>query len=65
MAVDDRSALTDGCVDYLVGLATLTDLQIADSQITDTGLQRLREALPNAKISTERTGITYLSKRES
>jgi hypothetical protein len=56
---DDRSDLTDGCVDYLISLDTLVDLQIADSQLTESGLQRLREGLPKAKVSTQRTGITY------
>jgi hypothetical protein len=56
---DDRSHLTDGCIDYLLSLDTLIDLQIADSQLTEDGVNRLREGLPNAKVGTERTGITY------
>ena len=56
---DDRSDLTDNCVDYLTSLDTLIDLRIADSRLTDRGLKRLRERMPKAKVSTERTGITY------
>ncbi len=57
---DDRSALTDASVEYLSTLKTLVDLQIADSQLTDEGLTRLRDALPKAHIDTTRTGVTYL-----
>jgi hypothetical protein len=56
---DDRSDLTDRSIDYLISLDTLVDLQIADSQLTESGLQRLREGLPKAKVRTQRTGITY------
>ncbi len=59
---NDRSQLTDGAVEYLSTLKTLIDLQIADSQLTDDGLSRLREALPKTNISTTRTGTTYLLK---
>ena len=45
---DDRSALTDASVEYLSTLKTLVNLQIADSQLTDEGLTRLRDALPKA-----------------
>jgi hypothetical protein len=56
---DDRSDLTDACVGYLTSLDTLIDLKIADSQLTQNGLEKLRKGLPKAKICTERTGITY------
>jgi hypothetical protein len=59
---DDRSDLTDNCVDYVTTLDTLIDLRIADSQLTEHGLKRLRDCLPDAKVSTERTGITYLNR---
>lgn len=58
---NDRSDLTDNCVDYLSNLTSLIDLQIADSRITDSSLEQLRNALPNTKVDTTRTGITYLS----
>ena len=61
---DDRSALTDKCVDYLTSLHTLTDLQIADSQLTEAGLERLRAGLPKAKVDTVRSGITYLTRNK-
>lgn len=61
---DDRSDLTDNCVDYLISLDTLIDLRIADSQLTKRGLKRLRNGLPKAKVSTERTGITYLNRHK-
>jgi len=56
---DDRSDLTDKSIEYLVSLKTLRDLRIADSQLTEAGIQKLRACLPKAKVSTERTGITY------
>lgn len=59
---DDRSSLTDQCVDYLVTLKSLTDVKIADSKLTDAGIERLKQGLPNAKVGTERTGVTYLSR---
>ena len=58
----DRSALTDNCVEYLATLNSLLDLRIADSQITDAKLKELRTSLPNTKVSTERTGITYTNR---
>lgn len=57
---DDRSLLTDECVDYLLTLETLIDLQIADSQLTEKGIERLKKGLPKAKVSTDRIGATYL-----
>lgn len=60
----DRSDFTDECIEYLASLDTLIDLRIADSKLTEQGLNRLREALPKTKLSTERTGITYLNRNE-
>ncbi len=57
---DDKSKLTDGCVDYLASLKSLVDLQIADSRLTEVGLKRLRESLPNTRISTESSGVLYI-----
>lgn len=61
---DDRSDLTDNSVDYLSTLKTLVDLQIADSQITESALAKLREALPETEIDTSRSGITYLNSKK-
>ena len=61
---EDLSNLTDKCVDYLTSLDTLIDLRIADSRLTERGLERLRDGLPNANVSTERTGITYLNRNK-
>lgn len=61
---DDRSELTDGCIDYLASLTTLIDLQIASSRISDEGLKRLKLALPDAKISTEPNGVVYLDRKK-
>ena len=61
---NDRSDFTDDCVGYLSSLESLRDLQIADSRITDASLGKLRMALPNTKIYTERTGVTYLSSKK-
>ena len=58
---DDRSALTDRCIEYLLSLDTLLDLRIGDSKITEAGITRLRAGLPKTKISVHRTGVTYLS----
>lgn len=60
----DRSDLTDACVDYLTSLDTLIDLQISDSQLTQSGLQKLQEGLPKAEIYTKRTGITYVNAKK-
>ncbi|QDT01757.1 Leucine Rich repeats (2 copies) [Rubripirellula lacrimiformis] len=60
----DRSNLTDNSIDYLASLDTLIDLQIADSQLTDAGLERLRDGLPKAKVSTVRTGVTYVDRKK-
>ena len=62
--VDDQSDLTDACVDYIASLTTLTDLQIADSRLTEAGLNRLEDALPNTKISTESNGILYIDRKK-
>ena len=61
---DDRSDFTDKSVEYLSTLKTLLDLQIADSQMTESGLAELKEALPDCKVSTVRQGHTYLNARE-
>lgn len=61
----DRSRLTDECIDYLLSLDTLRDLQLADSQMTTAGIERLREGLPNAKVDVTTRGITYLSSKKT
>lgn len=61
---DDKSRLTDKCIDYLVSLKTLVDLQIADTRLSDAGLKRLKAALPNAKVSTESSGVLYLDRKK-
>ncbi len=61
---NDRSAFTDDCVAYLSSLKSLRDLRIADSRITDASIEKLRMALPDAKVDTERSGVTYLSSRK-
>lgn len=62
--LDDKSDLTDACVDYIASLTTLIDLQIADSRLTEAGLNRLEEALPNTKIRTESNGILYIDRKK-
>lgn len=61
---DDRSNLTDNCVDFLSSLQSLIDLKIADSRITEPALEKLRKTLPNTQINTTRTGVTYLSSKK-
>lgn len=61
---DDKSELTDGCIEFLGSLTTLIDLQIACSQISDDGFARLKLALPNTRITTEPTGVVYLDRKK-
>lgn len=61
---DDRSRLTDRCIEYLLSLDTLLDLAISDSKITDAGIARLRDGLPKTKIRVNRKGVTYLSAKK-
>ena len=61
----DRSRLSDDCVDYLLSLDTLLDLQIADSRLTAAGIERLRDGLPKAKVDVTSRGITYLSSKKT
>lgn len=61
---DDKSELTDECIDYLGSLTTLIDLEIASSKISDNGLARLKLALPNTRITTEPTGVVYLDRKK-
>jgi hypothetical protein len=61
----DRSRLTDDCIDYLLTLDSLLDLQIADSRLTEAGIKRLRDGLPKAKIDVTRRGVTYLSSKKT
>lgn len=60
---DDKSDLTDACIDYLTTLKTLTDLQIADSRLSEDGLKRLQASLPNTKISLESNGVLYVDRQ--
>lgn len=62
--MNDKSELTDSCVDYIASLTTLIDLQIADSQLTESGMKRLRAALPKTKISTESRGTLYIDRKK-
>ena len=60
---DGKSRLTDASVGYLSTLTTLRDLQIGDSQVTEKGLARLRDALPKANINATSIASTDLSKK--
>ena len=43
--------LTDKSIEYLSTLRNLTTLDIRDTQITEAGAERLREALPRCKVA--------------
>ena len=62
---DDKSNLTDGCVDYLLTLDTLIDLDVADSRISDSGIKRLRDGLKKCKISTSSHGTVYVDRKRN
>ena len=58
---DDKSNLTDACIDYLLTLDTLIDLDVADSRISESGIERLRDGLKKCKVSTASHGAVYIS----
>ena len=57
---DDKVDLTDDCIDYLASLNTIVDLRIGATRISDQGLDKLKNALPKARISTAESGILHL-----
>ncbi|MFN6161035.1 MAG: hypothetical protein ACK6DC_08565 [Planctomycetota bacterium] len=59
---DDKSNLTDACLDYLLKLDTLIDLDVADSRISESGLARLRDGLKKCKVSTSSHGAVYIGR---
>lgn len=61
---DDKSNLTDDCVDYLLTLDTLMDLDVADSKISEMGLKRLREGLKKCKVSTSSHGMVFIDRKK-
>ena len=42
--------ITDAGLVHLMGLTKLEGLYLNDTQVTDEGVKRLRQALPNCKI---------------
>jgi hypothetical protein len=58
------SDLTDDCVDYSLTFDTLIDVGIADSQITEIGLKRLRDGLKQCKVSTSSHRAVYLDRNK-
>lgn len=57
---DDKSNLTDACINYLLTLDTLIYLDVADSRISEIGLERLRDGLKKCKVSTSSHGVVYV-----
>ena len=45
-----KSLITDNAVPYLSVLTSLRSLDVRDTQITPSGLNLLKEALPNCRI---------------
>lgn len=62
---DDKSNLTDACLDYLLTLDTLIDLDVADSRISEIGLGRLRAGLKKCKVSTSSHGTVYIDRTKN
>ncbi len=60
----DRSNLTDDCLEYLLSLDTLIDLDIANSKISEEGVERLREGLKRCNVSTTSHGVVYLDRKK-
>ncbi len=61
----DESNLTDGCIDYLLTLDTLIELDVADSRISEIGLDRLRDGLKKCKVSTSSHGVVYVERTKN
>ncbi len=49
MSVDERQ-VKDAGLEHLKGLMQLKKLVLHDTKVTDKGVKRLQEALPNCKI---------------
>lgn len=45
-----RTQVTDACVEHLVGLVELNRLVLSTTQVTTAGVNKLKQALPNAAI---------------
>lgn len=45
-----HTSVTDAGLGYLTGLKKLRAVEIQDTAITDDGIQRLKQALPNTSI---------------
>jgi Leucine-rich repeat (LRR) protein len=62
---DDKSNFTDACIDYLLTLDTLIHLDVADSRISEIGLERLRDGLKKCKVSTSSHGVVYVDRAKN
>jgi Leucine-rich repeat (LRR) protein len=61
---DDKSNLTDECIDYLLTVDTLIELDIADSRVSEIGIERLRDGLKKCKVSTSSHGVVYVDRQK-
>ncbi|NQU21935.1 MAG: hypothetical protein HQ567_11685 [Candidatus Nealsonbacteria bacterium] len=42
--------MTDAGLEYLEGMTSLQSLDLRGTQVTDAGIKKLQQALPNCKI---------------
>jgi len=47
----EGTGVTDKGIEHLFGLTELRELDLANTRVTDAGIQRLRQALPDVKIT--------------
>ena len=47
----EHTGVTDAGLVHLEGLAQLQSLYLRNTNVTDPGIEKLRQALPNCKIS--------------
>ena len=55
--LDDCSEITDGAIPHLSKLTHLRELSVTGTGFTESGLQLLREALPNCKVNPRSHGL--------
>lgn len=51
MVLDDCKGINDDCIETLVAFPSITRLSIQNTSLTEAGVMRLREKLPDCKIS--------------
>jgi len=51
MVLDDCKGINDDCIETLVAFPSITRLSIQNTSLTEAGVMRLREKLPDCKIA--------------